>query len=69
MGWDNAIYQIRLIKGKTTSHENEVVFNYLTNILKRTNKEDLLKLNVEEKDKFSWEEGEYLFTLITNKVN
>ena len=53
MGWDNAIYQIRLIKGKTTSHEDEVVFNYLTNILKSTIKEDLLKLNVEEKDKFS----------------
>ena len=44
-------YEIRLIKGKTTSHEDEVVLNYLTNILKRTNKEDLLKLNVEEKDK------------------
>ena len=45
-------YEIRLIKGKTTSHEDEVVVNYLTNILKRTNKEHLLKLNVEEKDKF-----------------
>lgn len=46
-------YEIRLIKGKTTSHEDEIVLNYLTNILKRTNKEDLIKLNVEEKDKFS----------------
>ena len=45
-------YEIRLIKGKTTSHEDEVVLNYLTNILKRTNKAHLLKLNVEEKDKF-----------------
>jgi hypothetical protein len=45
-------YEIRLIKGKTTSHEDEVVLNYLTNILKRTNKEDLLRINVEEKDKF-----------------
>ena len=45
-------YEIRLIKGKTTSHEDEVVLNYLSNILKRTNKEHLLKLNVEEKDKF-----------------
>jgi hypothetical protein len=46
-------YEIRLIKGKTTSHEDEVVLNYLTNILKRTHKEDLLKINIEEKDKFS----------------
>jgi len=46
-------YEIRLIKGKTTSHEDEVVLNYLTNILKRTNKKDLLQINVEEKDKFS----------------
>ena len=46
-------YEIRLIKGKTNPREDEVVLNYLTNILKRTNKEDLLKFNVEEKDKFS----------------
>ena len=45
-------YEIRLIKGKTTSHEDEIVLNYLRNILKRTNKAHLLKLNVEENDKF-----------------
>ena len=41
-------YEIRLIKGNTTPHEDDVVLNYLTNILKRTKKEDLLKLNLEE---------------------
>ena len=44
-------YEIRLIKGNTTPHEDEVVLNYLSNILKRTKKEELLKLNLEEKNK------------------
>jgi len=39
-------YEIRLIKGNTTPHEDDVVLNYLTNILKRTKKEELLKLNL-----------------------
>lgn len=42
-------YEIRLIKGNTTPHEDDVVLNYLTNILKRTKKDDLLKLNIEDK--------------------
>jgi hypothetical protein len=42
-------YEIRLIKGNTTSHEDEVVLEYLTNILKRTKKDDLIKLNIEDK--------------------
>jgi len=41
-------YEIRLIKGNTTPHEDDVVLNYLTNILKRTKKDDLLKLNIED---------------------
>lgn len=41
-------YEIRLIKGNTTPREDDVVLNYLTNILKRTKKEELLKLNLEE---------------------
>jgi len=44
-------YEIRLIKGNTTPHEDDVVLNYLTNILKRTKKEELLKLNLEEVNK------------------
>src|SRR5574339_769386 len=44
-------YEIRLIKGNTTPHEDDVVLNYLTNILKRTKKEELLKLNIEEEIK------------------
>ena len=39
-------YEIRLIKGNTKPQEDEVVLNYLTSILKRTKKEDLLKLNI-----------------------
>ena len=46
-------YEIRLIKGKTNPREDEVVLDYLTKILKRTNKEDLLRFNIEEKDKVS----------------
>ena len=46
-------YEIRLIKGKTNPREDEAVLDYLTKILKRTNKEDLLRFNIEEKDKVS----------------
>jgi len=40
-------YEIRLIKGKTNAKEDEVVLEYLNSILKRTKKEDLLKLKSE----------------------
>ena len=42
-------YEIRLIKGDTTPREDDVVLDYLTNILKRTKKHDLLNLNIEDK--------------------
>ena len=45
-----AIYQIRLIKGKTTPEEDEAVLNYLNNILTRTKKDDLLKLASKDRD-------------------
>jgi hypothetical protein len=35
-------YQIRLIKSKTTRKEDEFVMNYLNDILKRTNKTELM---------------------------
>lgn len=35
-------YQIRLIKGKTTKKEDEFVLTYLNDILKRTNKTELM---------------------------
>jgi len=35
-------YQIRLIKGKTTPKEDEYVLNYLNEILRRTNKHELV---------------------------
>jgi hypothetical protein len=35
-------YQIRLIKNKTTKKEDEFVINYLNDILKRTNKTELM---------------------------
>ncbi len=35
-------YQIRLIKGKTNPKEDEYIINYLNDILKRTNKTELL---------------------------
>lgn len=35
-------YQIRLIKGKTNPKEDEYIINYLNDILKRTNKHDLI---------------------------
>ena len=43
-------YEIRLIKGKTNSKEDEVVLDYLNSILKRTKKEDLLNLKSEVED-------------------
>jgi hypothetical protein len=43
-------YEIRLIKGKTNAKEDEVVLEYLNSILKRTKKEDLLKLKTEVED-------------------
>ena len=45
-----AIYQIRLIKGKTTPEEDEAVLNYLNSILIRTKKDDLLKLASKDRD-------------------
>jgi hypothetical protein len=45
-----AIYQIRLIKGKTTPEEDEAVLSYLNNILTRTKKDDLLKLASRDRD-------------------
>jgi hypothetical protein len=45
-----AIYQIRLIKGKTTPEEDEAVLIYLNNILTRTKKDDLLKLASKDRD-------------------
>ena len=42
-----SLYQIRLIKGKTTPNEDLIVINYLNNILKRTKKNDLLELSKE----------------------
>ena len=45
-----AIYQIRLIKGKTTPEEDEAVLSYLNNILTRTKKDDLLKLASQDRD-------------------
>jgi hypothetical protein len=35
-------YQIRLIKGKTSPKEDEFIINYLNEILKRTNKSELV---------------------------
>jgi|1186.fasta_scaffold990182_2 uncharacterized integral membrane protein len=35
-------YQIRLIQGKTTAQEDKYVLNYLNEILKRTNRNDLV---------------------------
>ena len=48
-------YQIRLIQGKTNPKEDEHIINYLNDILKRTNKHDLVGVDsaptVVEKDK------------------
>jgi len=49
MAW-LGIYNIRLIKGKTTPAEDEAVLNYLTSILIRTKKDDLLKLSSIDRD-------------------
>ena len=49
MAWI-AIYQIRLIQGKTTPAEDEAVLNYLNSILTRTKKDDLLKLSSQDRD-------------------
>ena len=49
MAW-LGIYNIRLFKGKTTPAEDEAVLNYLTNILIRTKKEELLKLSSIDRD-------------------
>ncbi|HET7642983.1 MAG TPA: hypothetical protein VFK40_05710 [Nitrososphaeraceae archaeon] len=45
-----SLYQIRLIKGKTTSTEDLAVITYLHNILKRTKKDDLLELATKNRD-------------------
>jgi hypothetical protein len=45
-----AIYQIRLIKGKTSPEEDDAVLNYLNSILIRTKKDDLLKLASKDRD-------------------
>jgi hypothetical protein len=49
MAW-LGIYNIRLIKGKTTPAEDEAVLNYLNSILIRTKKDDLLKLSSIDRD-------------------
>jgi hypothetical protein len=49
MAW-LGIYNIRLIKGKTTPAEDEAVLNYFQNILIRTKKEELLKLASIDRD-------------------
>ncbi len=43
-------YELRLIKGKTTSKEDEYVLNYLNDILRRTNKHDLIRIQEEEEE-------------------
>ena len=45
-------YEIRLIKGKTNPREDEVVINYLNNILTRTKRDHLLKLASQDLDSF-----------------
>ena len=49
MAW-LGIYQIRLIQGKTRPIEDEAVLNYLNSILKRTKKDDLMKLASQDRD-------------------
>lgn len=39
-------YQIRLINGKTNPKEDEYMINYLNDILKRTNKSELMGRDV-----------------------
>ena len=45
-----AVYQIRLIQGKTMPAEDEAVLTYLNSILTRTKKDDLLKLASIDRD-------------------
>ena len=45
-----ALYQVRLIKDKTTPEEDEAVISYLNNILIRTKKDDLVKLASQDRD-------------------
>jgi hypothetical protein len=51
-------YQIRLIKGKTTKKEDEFVIHYLNDILKRTNKTELM---APDEDSASRSKGEDKF--------
>ena len=51
-------YQIRLIKGKTTKKEDEFVIHYLNDILKRTNKTELM---AQDEDSASRSKGEEKF--------
>lgn len=51
-------YQVRLIKGKTTKKEDEFVMNYLNDILKRTNKTELMD---HDEDSTSNSKGEEKF--------
>lgn len=51
-------YQVRLIKGKTTKKEDEFVMNYLNDILKRTNKTELM---AHDEDSTSNSKGEEKF--------
>jgi hypothetical protein len=49
-------YQVRLIKGKTTKKEDEFVMNYLNDILKRTNKTELMAKDEDSASKSKEEE-------------
>ena len=49
-------YQIRLIKGKTTKKEDEFVITYLNDILKRTNKTELMARDEDSASKSKGEE-------------
>ena len=49
-------YQVRLIKGKTTKKEDEFVMNYLNDILRRTNKTELMAHDEDSSSKSKGEE-------------
>lgn len=49
-------YQIRLIKGKTTKKEDDFVITYLNDILKRTNKTELMARDEDSASKSKGEE-------------
>ena len=49
-------YQVRLIRGKTTKKEDEFVMNYLNDILKRTNKTELMAKDEDSASKSREEE-------------